>query len=108
MSKMMGGFAGKPLTPESGWGMVKLFIGMLPACMIANKFLQGNIWGIPNRESGIIPIREVTGNTAERYVDVYIHNSLDTSGFVGAEADEAKERAKAASQSRVMQSTRHV
>lgn len=104
---MMGGFAGKPLTPESGWGMVKLVLAMLPACMIANKFLQGNVWGIPNKENGIVPIREVTGNTAERFVDQYIHNTLDTSGFVGAETDEARQRAREQAAVRT-QSTRHV
>ncbi len=88
MSKQMGGFAGKSLTPDSPWGMVKLFLCLLPPAMIANKFLQGNVWGIPNREHGITPINEVIGKSSEDFVDVYLQNSLDTSGFVGDGEDD--------------------
>ena len=83
----MGGFAGKPLTPESPWGLFKLFMGILPAAMIANKFLQGNIWGIPNRDHGIVPIAEILGKPAEEVVEGYMSSNLDTSGFVGDEDD---------------------
>ena len=83
MSKPIGGFSGKALTPDNPWSLVKLFLAMLPAAMFANKMLQGNIWGIPNKEHGITPITEVMKPPIDKYVDGYIEHSIDTSGFVG-------------------------
>jgi hypothetical protein len=83
MSKMMGGFAGKPMLPESPWEIVKFCACMLPFVMFTNKLLQGNIWGIRNEREGIVPWRQVLRSPTDTFVDGFVQDSLDKSGFVG-------------------------
>ena len=92
MSRHSGGFAGKPLLPDTLWGFVKNLMVFIPAAMVGNKCLQGNIWGIPNKKEGIMPLRDTFGSASDRFVDKYLEKTLDTSGFVGDTAVVTKKR----------------
>lgn len=82
-----GGFAGKQFNAkDSTRSAMRIFCVMIPSAMFFNKVFQGNIWGVPNREEGIVPIQTLLGKPTDKFIDTYIRSSLDTGGFVGDDA----------------------